>query len=56
MRFGEKYVGLEPGGEEAVLKDGDTIHLTQSAVILEQLIGQLLYSKASDSKSGESGD
>lgn len=46
--LGEKYVGLEPGGDEAVLKEGDTIRLTQSAVILEQLIGQLLYSKASE--------
>ncbi|HEY0720373.1 MAG TPA: outer membrane lipid asymmetry maintenance protein MlaD [Gammaproteobacteria bacterium] len=46
--LGEKYVGLEPGGEESVLKNGDTIRLTQSAVILEQLIGQLLYSKASE--------
>lgn len=46
--LGEKYVGLEPGGDEEVLKDGDSIHLTQSAVILEQLIGQLLYSKASE--------
>jgi len=45
---GEKYVGLGPGGEEEVLKEGDTIRLTQSAVILEQLIGQLLYSKASE--------
>ncbi|HEY0634254.1 MAG TPA: outer membrane lipid asymmetry maintenance protein MlaD [Gammaproteobacteria bacterium] len=46
--LGEKYVGLEPGGEEEVLKNGDTIRLTQSAVILEQLIGQLLFSKASE--------
>lgn len=46
--LGEKYVGLEPGGDEEVLKEGDTIRLTQSAVILEQLIGQLLYSKASE--------
>ncbi len=46
--LGEKYVGLEPGGEEVALKQGDTIRLTQSAVILEQLIGQLLFSKASE--------
>jgi phospholipid/cholesterol/gamma-HCH transport system substrate-binding protein len=46
--LGEKYVGLEPGGEEELLKNGDTLQLTQSAVILEQLIGQLLYSKASE--------
>lgn len=46
--LGEKYVGLEPGGEEEVLKDGDKIRLTQSSLILEQMIGQLLYSKASE--------
>lgn len=46
--LGEKYVGLEPGGDEEVLKDGDTIHLTQSSLILEQMIGQFLYSKASE--------
>jgi len=46
--LGEKYVGLEPGGDEELLKDGDTIHLTQSSLILEQMIGQFLYSKASE--------
>ena len=46
--LGEKYVGLEPGGDEEVLKDGDSIHLTQSSLILEQMIGQFLYSKASE--------
>lgn len=54
--LGEKYVGLEPGGEEEVLKDGGTIRLTQSSLILEQMIGQLLYSKASDGKSNGGGD
>ena len=46
--LGEKYVGPEPGGEEEVLKNGDAIRLTQSSLILEQMIGQLLYSKASE--------
>lgn len=46
--LGEKYVGLEPGGDETVLKEGDTIQITQSSLILEQLIGQFLYSKASE--------
>lgn len=46
--LGEQYVGLEAGGDTAVLRDGDTITLTQSAVVLEKLIGQFLYSKAAE--------
>jgi phospholipid/cholesterol/gamma-HCH transport system substrate-binding protein len=46
--LGEQYVGLEGGGEEAMLKDGDTIKLTQSAVVLEKIIGQFLYGKAAE--------
>lgn len=49
--LGEQYVGLEPGGDFEVLKDGDEIMLTQSAIVLEQLIGQLLFSKASEGDS-----
>ncbi|MEE8263032.1 MAG: outer membrane lipid asymmetry maintenance protein MlaD [Gammaproteobacteria bacterium] len=44
--LGEQYVYLEPGGEDTFLMDGDRITLTQSAVVLEQLIGQFLYQKA----------
>ncbi|NIR28633.1 MAG: outer membrane lipid asymmetry maintenance protein MlaD [Gammaproteobacteria bacterium] len=44
--LGEQYVGLEPGGAEDYLEQGDEIMLTQSAVVLEQLIGQFLYGKA----------
>lgn len=44
--LGAQFVGLEPGGEDAHLKDGDEITLTQSAVVLEQLISQMLFSKA----------
>ncbi|HET8609815.1 MAG TPA: outer membrane lipid asymmetry maintenance protein MlaD [Burkholderiales bacterium] len=44
--LGEQYVGLEAGGDTKMLKQGDTIRLTQSAVVLENLIGQFLYSKA----------
>jgi phospholipid/cholesterol/gamma-HCH transport system substrate-binding protein len=44
--LGAQYVGLEPGGDEQYLKDGDRLDITQSAVVLEQLIGQLLFSKA----------
>lgn len=46
--LGEQYVGLEPGGDERALKEGDTLKLTQSAVVLEKLIGQFLFSKAAD--------
>jgi len=46
--LGEQYIGLEPGGDEAMLKPGDTLKLTQSAVVLEQLIGQFMYGKAAE--------
>jgi len=46
--LGEQYVGLEPGGATEVLKEGDEIRLTQSALVLEQIIGQFLYSKAAE--------
>jgi len=46
--LGEQYVGVEAGGDEAMLKDGDTVQLTQSAVVLEKLIGQFLYNKAAE--------
>lgn len=45
--LGEQYVGLEPGGDFESLKDGDEVMLTQSAIILEQMIGQLLFSQGS---------
>jgi phospholipid/cholesterol/gamma-HCH transport system substrate-binding protein len=44
--LGAQYVGITAGGEEEALKQGDRIQLTQSAVVLENLIGQLLFSKA----------
>lgn len=44
--LGEQYVGLTAGGDTADLKNGDTIKITQSAIVLENLIGQFLYSKA----------
>jgi phospholipid/cholesterol/gamma-HCH transport system substrate-binding protein len=46
--LGENYVGLEAGGDDAKLKAGDHITLTQSAVVLERLIGQFLFSKAQE--------
>ncbi|VAW53606.1 Phospholipid ABC transporter substrate-binding protein MlaD [hydrothermal vent metagenome] len=46
--LGEQFVGFEPGAEEDYLKQGDAIDLTQSALVLEQIIGQFLYSKADE--------
>lgn len=46
--LGEQYVGLEAGGEEDVLKNGDKITQTQDAVVLEKMISQFLYNKASE--------
>jgi phospholipid/cholesterol/gamma-HCH transport system substrate-binding protein len=44
--LGEQYIALEPGGSMEYLRDGDEIAHTQSALILEQMIGQFLFSKA----------
>ena len=46
--LGEQYIGIEAGVEEKNLQAGDTITATQSAVVLENLIGQFLYSRASE--------
>ena len=46
--LGDQYVGLEPGAAEKTLAAGDTIKQTQSAVVLESLIGQFLFNKAAD--------
>ena len=45
--LGEVYIGLDAGGDSAMLADGATIAKTQSAVVLEKLIGQFLFDKAS---------
>jgi phospholipid/cholesterol/gamma-HCH transport system substrate-binding protein len=50
--LGEQYIGLEPGGDVNNLIAGDNIKMTQSAVVLENLISQFLYSKAADGKEG----
>ena len=47
--LGEQYIGLEAGGDEVNLKNGDKISQTQDAVVLEKLISQFLYSKATES-------
>lgn len=46
--LGEQYISLSPGGDSVNLKNGDMIKLTQSAVVLENLIGQFLYNKAAE--------
>ena len=51
--LGEQYVGIEAGADSANLVAGDAISTTQSAVVLENLIGQFLYSKAADGPSAE---
>jgi phospholipid/cholesterol/gamma-HCH transport system substrate-binding protein len=40
--LGDQYIGLEPGGDEEVLQQGSEIEMTQSAMVLEELIGQFL--------------
>jgi len=46
--LGEQYIGVEAGADEKTLAAGDTITTTQSAVVLENLIGQLLYNRAAE--------
>ena len=46
--LGEQYIGIEAGADEQNLAAGDNITSTQSAVVLENLIGQFLYSKAAE--------
>ncbi|OGI42180.1 MAG: outer membrane lipid asymmetry maintenance protein MlaD [Candidatus Muproteobacteria bacterium RBG_16_64_11] len=44
--LGEQYVGLDPGGDLEYLRDGDKIMLAQSAIVLEKLVSQFLFSQA----------
>ncbi|HZP91704.1 MAG TPA: outer membrane lipid asymmetry maintenance protein MlaD [Burkholderiales bacterium] len=46
--LGDQYVGMDGGGDTEMLKDGDRIKITQSAIVLEKVIGQFLYSKAAE--------
>ena len=43
-------MGLEAGGDGVMLKEGDRLRLTQSAVVLENLISQFLFNKAAEDK------
>ena len=54
--LGEQYIGIEAGGAEANLVAGDVIKQTQSAVVLENLIGQFLFSKAAEGSAGSGPD
>ena len=49
--LGEQYVGLDAGGDEKMLKNGDVFGKTQSAVVLEKLISQFMFNKASEGTS-----
>ena len=53
--LGEQYIGLEPGFEEVNLAQGDAIKATQSAIVLENLISQFLFSKAADGDTDKGG-
>lgn len=48
--LGEQYIGLMPGGDTEILKADEVIKKTQSAVVLEDLIGKFLYNKAEGSQ------
>jgi phospholipid/cholesterol/gamma-HCH transport system substrate-binding protein len=48
--LGEQYIALEPGGSMGNLVDGDRLQLTQSALVMEQIIGQFLYSASASGK------
>ncbi len=54
--LGEQYVGLEAGGDDKSLANGDKIKHTQDAVVLEKMISKFLYSKASESAPAEAAD
>lgn len=45
--LGEKYIGIEAGGDRKILGDGDVVRFTESALVLEQVIGQFLFNNAS---------
>lgn len=48
--LGEQYIGLAPGGDSEMLKGGDVVKRTQSAVVLEDMIGKFIYNKAEGGK------
>jgi len=50
--LGDQFIGIDGGGDTELLKNGDKIRLTQSAIVLEKVIGQFLYGKAAEGGSG----
>ncbi len=46
--LGEQYLGIDSGGDDLFMVDGDEFMLTQSAMVLEKVLGQFLYSKAAE--------
>ncbi len=46
--LGEQYVGLDPGGSETLLQEGSRIEITQSALVLEEIVSQFIFSKAEE--------
>jgi phospholipid/cholesterol/gamma-HCH transport system substrate-binding protein len=53
--LGDQYIGIEPGADDKNLQPGDTISQTQSALVLENLLGQVLFNKAADAGNGAGG-
>ena len=51
--LGEQYIGIDGGGEDAMLANGDALKLTQSAVVLEKLISQFMFDKAAEGGSAK---
>ncbi|MFI3219535.1 MAG: outer membrane lipid asymmetry maintenance protein MlaD [Methylococcales bacterium] len=51
--LGEQYVNLDAGGSDTVLKNGSKIDITQSAIILEKIIGQFLFKSAEEKAQGD---
>ena len=47
--LGDQYIGIEPGGDDVALKNGDNFLRTQSALVLEKLVGQVIFNKAGES-------
>ncbi len=46
--LGEQYVGLDPGGSETLLQEGSRIEITQSALVLEEIVSQFIFSRAEE--------
>ena len=50
--LGEKYIGLDPGGSDVFLGEGGRLTMTQSSLVLEEIIGQFLFNKAQEAPGG----